>query len=167
VKKTMIHARAAAAVFIATLPLCAAAAAVAKPVVVVKLVQASVVTAPDGSSHLAPLDGSTPVGSGAAIRYTVSAKDTGTDAARGLALTGRIPEGTAFTPGSVRGPGGHSEFSLDGKSFSTRPMVKVNTPAGEVMQPADPGQYIMIRWVKDGPLDAKSSTAFSYDVRIK
>lgn len=163
----MTYARAAAALFIAALPLFAAAAAVAKPVVVVTLAQATVVTAADGTSHLAPLDGSAPVGSGTAIRYTVSAKDTGTDAARGLALSGRIPEGTAFTPGSVRGPGGHAEFSLDGKSFSPRPMVKVQTPAGEIMQAADPGQYVMIRWVKDGLLDAKSSIAFSYDVRVK
>jgi uncharacterized repeat protein (TIGR01451 family) len=163
----MTYARAAAAALIAALPLFAATAAFAKPVVVVTLAQATVVTAADGTSHVAVLDANTAIGSGVAIRYTVSAKDVGTDPARGLVLTGHVPQGTAFTPGSVRGPGGRAEFSLDGKSFSARPMVTVKTPAGDVLQPADPALYVMIRWTKDAPLDAKSIAAFSYDVHVK
>ena len=165
--ESMFRRGAIAAFLIALLSLCSAAAALAKPAVVVTLTQAAVVTAADGSTHLAQLDGSTPVDSGLTIRYTVRAKDNGSDPARRLALAGHIPQGTAFAPGSVSGPGGHAEFSLDGKSFSAHPMVTVKTPGGDVVQPADPAQYVMIRWLKDGPLEAKTSTGFSYEVRVK
>jgi uncharacterized repeat protein (TIGR01451 family) len=165
----MTYARAAATVaLIAALPVLAATAALAKPVVVITLAQATVVSAADGTSHLAPLDGSTPIASGVVIRYTISAKDTGTDAARGLELSGHVPSGTTFVVGSIHGPAGHAEFSLDGKSFSAQPMVAVKNPAGDVvMQPADPALYVMIRWTKNGPLVAQTSTAFTYDVKVK
>jgi uncharacterized repeat protein (TIGR01451 family) len=163
----MTYARAAAAILTAVLPALAATAAIAKPVVVVTLAQATVVTAADGAEHVAALTDNVPVTRGTAIRYTVSAKDTGTDPARRLALTGRVPSGTAYTPGSLRGPGGHAEYSLDGKTFSAHPMVAVKTSAGSVLQPADPAQYVVVRWVKDAPLDANTSTGFSYEVRVK
>jgi uncharacterized repeat protein (TIGR01451 family) len=143
------------------------APALAQPAVDVTLSQATVVTAADGTSHLVPLDGGVTVARGTLIRYTISAKDNGADPARRLALTGHIPPGTVFAPGSVRGPGGQAEYSLDGKSFSAHPMVAKATPAGEVMVPADPALYVMIRWIKDGPLAAKASIAFSYDVQLK
>ena len=164
----MTYTRAAGVLaLIAALPLFATAVAIAKPVVAITLAQATVVTAADGTSHLAALDGSTAIGSGVVIRYTVTAKDAGSDPARKLVLAGHVPSGTALRPGSVRGSGGHAEFSLDGKSFSTRPMVAVKTPAGDVMQPADPALYVMIRWLKDIPLAPQTSTAFSYDVIVK
>lgn len=131
------------------------------------LAQATVVTAADGTTHLAPLEGDTPVARGAVIRYTVTAKDTGTDAARHLALTGRIPSATAFVPGSIHGLGGHADYSLDGKTFAVRPMVATTTPTGTVMVPADPGQYVMVRWTMDGALAPAASASFSYDVRLK
>jgi uncharacterized repeat protein (TIGR01451 family) len=102
------------------------------------------------------------------IRYTINAKDTGSDAARRLELTGHVPAGTAFVAGSVHGPGGHAEFSLDAKTFSAHPMVAVKNAAGDVvMQPADPAQYVLIRWIKDGPLAAASLAGFAYDVRLQ
>jgi uncharacterized repeat protein (TIGR01451 family) len=161
----MTHAR-AAAILTVTLAF-TATAAFAKPVVVVTLAQATVVTAADGTQHLAALTDDVPVGRGTAIRYTISAKDTGSEPARQLALTGHVPSGTAYTPSSLRGPGGHAEFSLDGKTFSAHPMVSVKTPAGDVMQPADPASYVVVRWVKDAPLDANAGTSFSYEVRVK
>jgi hypothetical protein len=163
----MTHARTATAALIALLPLLAATAVFAKPVVVVTLSQATVVTSADGTQHLAPLTGSVPVTHGTAILYIVSAKDIGSDSARRLALTGRIPEGTAFTAGSLRGHGGHAEYSLDGKTFAARPMVAVKTSSGDVMEPADPAQYVVVRWIKDSPLEPQSSAAFTYEVQVK
>jgi len=151
----------------AILPLLSSTAAFAKPIVVLTLSQATVQTAADGVSHLAALNDTVPVARGVAIRYTISAKDLGSDPARHLALTGHVPAGTAYVQGSVRGPGGHAEFSLDGKSFSAHPMITVKTAAGDVIEPADAALYVMVRWVKDGPLAAKSVTAFSYDVQVQ
>jgi hypothetical protein len=163
----MAFPRAATASLIAILTVSAVSAAYAKPVVVVTLSQTTVVTASDGSQHFAALTDGVPVVRGTVIRYTVNAKDTSADPARRLALVGHVPSGTAYAPGSLRGPGGHAEFSLDGTSFSAHPMVAVKTAAGDVMQPADPAQYVMVRWVKDAPLEAKSSTAFFYEVQVK
>lgn len=139
----------------------------AKPAVVITLAQATVATAADGTSHLVPLDANVAIARGSTIRYTVSAKDVGSDAARGLALCGHIPAGTAFVAGSVRGPGGHAEYSLDGKTFSARPMVAKDTPGGSVLEPADPSRYVMVRWVKDAPLEAAAAVSFSYDVIVQ
>jgi hypothetical protein len=143
-------------------------AAFAKPVVLVALAQASVTTAPDGSVHLAPLEDSVSVAGGTIIRYTVSAKDVGSEPARHLALVGRIPAGTTYSDQSIHGSGGHAEFSLDGKTFAAHPVVVVRSASGaQTTVAADPAQYILIRWVKDTPLLAKASTAFSYDVIVK
>jgi uncharacterized repeat protein (TIGR01451 family) len=139
----------------------------AKPLITVTLSQAMVITGADGGVHLTAPDTSAPVAHGAVIRYTVSAKDVGTDEARRLQLLGHIPAPTAFVPGSVHGPGGHAEFSLDGKTFSAQPMIAKTTPAGSSMVPADPSAYVMVRWTKDAPLEANSSAGFSYDVRVK
>jgi len=159
---------AAAAALTAAFTLFAVTAVYAKPLVVVTLSQATVVTAADGTSHLAVLDGGTPIAKGVVIRYTISAKDTGSDPASRLELTGHVPPGTAFAAGSVRGPGGHAEFSLDAKTFSAHPMVAVKNAAGDVvMQPADPAQYVLIRWIKDGPLAAASTAGFAYDVQVQ
>jgi len=142
-------------------------AAFAKPVVLVALAQASVTTAPDGSVHLAPLEDSVSVAGGTIIRYTVSAKDVGSEPARHLALVGRIPAGTTYSDQSIHGSGGHAEFSLDGKTFATHPVVVVRSAGAQTTVAADPAQYVLIRWVKDAPLVAKTSTAFSYDVIVK
>ena len=151
----------------ALLPLLLNTAAFAKPIVVLTLSQASVQTTADGVAHLAALDDSVPVASGVAIRYTISAKDVGTDPARRLALAGRIPAGTTYSIDSIHGSGGHAEFSLDGKTFATHPVVVVRSAGAQTTVAADPAQYVLIRWVKDAPLVAKTSTAFSYDVIVK
>jgi uncharacterized repeat protein (TIGR01451 family) len=157
-----------AAAFIATLEFLYATVAFAKPAVVVTLSQATVITSADGTSHVVGLDANVAVNRGVVIRYTISAKDTGVDPARRLQLTGHVPPGTAFVAGSMRGPGGHTEFSLDGKTFSAHPLVAVRNAAGTVvMQPADPAQYVLIRWIKDGPLAPAAAVAFTYDVQVR
>ncbi len=164
----MTNARLAATAFLlAAVLFLASTPAWAKPVVVVTLSQGTVVTAADGTTHLAGMDAAGPIGRGVIIRYTITAKDTGTDVARRLELTGHIPLGTAFAPDSIHGPGGRAEFSLDGKVFSAHPMVTVKTATGDVLQPADPALYVMVRWIKDGPLAAATTSSFSYDVLVK
>jgi uncharacterized repeat protein (TIGR01451 family) len=145
----------------------AATSAFAQPTVAITLSQATVSTAADGTAHVAALETGIALAHGAVIRYTITAKDNGSEAARRLALTGHVPAGTSFSPGSVRGPGGHAEFSLDGKSFAAHPMIAKGTPAGDIMVPAGTDAYVMVRWIKDGPLAAQTSTAFSYDVTLK
>jgi len=135
--------------------------------VAVTLAQATVVTAADGTSHVTPLAAGVAVERGGLIRYTITAKNSGTDPARRLVLTGRIPAGTAFVEGSLHGAGGHAEYSLDSSSFSAQPMVTKTTPSGTTTVPADPSDYVMVRWIKDGALAAAAASAFSYDVRLK
>jgi uncharacterized repeat protein (TIGR01451 family) len=105
---------------------------------------------------------------GETVRYTLVAVNRGTDPALGLKPIGKIPAGTSFEAGSAAGAAARVEYSLDGgKTWSTSPTIKVQTPAGIVEKKADPSTYTAIRWTADKPLAPRAVAAYSYQVHIK
>lgn len=102
------------------------------------------------------------------VRYTILAINAGGKAAVALATVGPVPQKMEYVGGSASHPtGANVEYSLDGKIFSAQPMVVVNTPKGPVKKPADPAQYVAIRWTAQHPLAPKTRLRYTYEVRVK
>jgi len=143
--------------------------AFAKPLVALTLVGVIAEKDAAGKSIMVPVESVQPK-PGDAIHYTITASNTGSDAARAFVSQGRIPAGTAYEAGSstIAAPG-HIEFSLDaGKTWSAKPMVAVKNADGTtVMKPADPAAYTNIRWASGKELAAHASAAYSYVVIVK
>jgi uncharacterized repeat protein (TIGR01451 family) len=141
--------------------------ALAKPTVALHLQGALVERDASGSEKLTPIDG-VALQPGETVRYTIVATNVGTDPALGLRPTARIPAGTAYDVGSASKNAQRVEFSIDGgKTWSTSPMVRVQTQTGVVEKKADPSLYTMLRWVGGNAIGPKVTQVYSYAVRIK
>lgn len=141
-------------------------AAYARPVVSLKLAGSVIVHVADGKDSATPLE-KNPVRPGDLVRYEIDAANNGDSAAKSFTTIGKIPAGTAFVPGSASAATGPVEYSLDGgKTWSARPMVTVQTPAGPQTKPADPAAYTTIRWITSKPIEPKSTIAYTYEVRV-
>lgn len=102
------------------------------------------------------------------VRYTIVASNAGGKPAVALSTIGPVPQRTQYVDGSAsQGAGALVEYSLDGKTFSARPTITVNTSRGPVSKPAPPDEYVAIRWTSQRPLSPKHVERFSYEVRVK
>ena len=145
----------------------APAAALARPDVVLHLSGASVQKTASGEK-LTPLDPNVKLKTGEVVLWTLVANNKGSDPALHLEPSDKIPAGTAYITGSASTTGGAPQFSTDaGKTWSSKPMVTVQTSTGPVQKPADPSSYTNIRWIADKPLAPKGSARFTYEVRVK
>jgi uncharacterized repeat protein (TIGR01451 family) len=146
-----------------------AAVASARPVVVLKLEGDIVTRDSRGAEKLIAVADGAGFQPGQTVRYTIVASNKGADAALGLVPAARIPAGSAYDPGSASTSGAlRVEFSLDGgKTWSAKPLVKVQTANGTVEKPADPSLYTGLRWIGAKALEPKSNLTYSYQVRIK
>ncbi len=141
----------------------------ARPVVTLKL-QADLVQLDDkGVEKLVPVVDDSGLKPGDLVRYVIVASNTGTDAATHLVPQGKVPGGTVYEAGSAsKSDALRVEFSLDGgKTWSAKPVIKVQTEAGLVEKPADPSLYTTLRWIGAKPLAPKASETYTYQVRIK
>lgn len=163
----MTRSRIAGALALALVFLCSAVAVEARPAVDLRLQGVLVERSADGVEKTTPVADVT-LKPGETVRYTILATNHGTDAALGLKPTGKIPAGTAFDAGSAAGAAARVEYSLDGgKTWSTSPTVKVQTPNGIVEKKADPSTYTAIRWTADKPLAPRATAAYTYQVHIR
>lgn len=140
-------------------------AAVAAPHVVLALKQAQVMTH-DGKMSLeaVPAKGAK---RGALLRYTIVATNTGAKPAFDLAPVAKVPASTTFVAGSAT-PQMAVEYSLDGHSYSAKPMIKIKAADGKVkLVPANPSAYVALHWHDAHPLNPHATQTFSYEVRIK
>lgn len=146
--------------------LATAATALAKPNVQLHLSGVLVTRTADGHVTTTPIEKVTPK-KGELYRYTVVASNVGTDPALKLVTRENMPNGTAFVAGSASKVTGVAiEYSLDGKVWSARPLITVNTPKGLVRRPADPSAYAAVRWIAP-KVAPKSALTFTYEVRVK
>ena len=145
-----------------------ASAASAKPNVQLKLDGELVQHDAKGDVKLVPL-ASAELKTGQTVRYDIVATNQGTDPAAKLMPVGKIPSGTAYEAGSASSATSlRVEFSIDGgKTWAKSPTIKVTTPTGVVVKPADPSSYTTIRWIAAKPLAPKASLSYSYEVRLK
>ncbi|HEY8298000.1 MAG TPA: hypothetical protein VIG32_08270 [Candidatus Baltobacteraceae bacterium] len=112
-----------------------------------------------------PIDGLV-LKAGDLVRYTIAATNSGTSPALALVPVGQIPKATSYVPGSAHANGATPEFTLDGKSWSPRPLLITKTPRGTISRPADPALYRAVRWISRHPLAANKRVVYSYDVRV-
>ena len=152
----------------AAVVLLSASAAFARPDVVLHLSAAVVEKAPGGAERVVPLEPSAKLKTGQVVRYTISAYNQGSDPALHLSPVGKVPAGMAYVAGSASDSVTHIEFSIDGgKTWSTKPLVTVESVAGPVTKLAEPSSFNAIRWTRGKPLTPKGSARFSYEVRVK
>jgi len=138
--------------------------ALARPIVRLHL-SGALLQQHDGRQVQKPIDGLV-LKAGDLIRYSIVATNAGDSPALSLIPVGPIPKSTAYVPGSARGNDATLEFSLDGKTWSKKPMLSIQTAHGVVKKPADPVLYKAIRWITKGALAAHKQLVFSYDVRV-
>lgn len=145
-----------------------AGSATAKPNVQLKLDGELVQRDAKGVEKFVPIT-SEALKTGETVRYDIVAMNVGTDPATKLMPVGRIPSGTKYEAGSASASGSlRVEFSIDGgKTWSKSPTIRVTTPTGVVLKPADPASYTEIRWIAAKPLAPKASVSYSYEVRVK
>lgn len=145
-----------------------ATAAFARPNVVLALSGATVEKTASGAEKYVPLVPDQKLKAGEVVRWTIVGTNKGSDAALHFTPTDKLPAGTAYIAGSASTTGGRVEFSLDeGKTWSSKPMVTVQSATGPVSKPADPSSFTNIRWIADKPLAPKGSARFVYEVRVK
>lgn len=146
--------------------LSAAPHAPAHPAVRLQL-SGDLITIADGKTVATPVEKAV-LKKGDLVRYTIVASNAGAKPAVSLSTVGPVPQRTQYVGGSASHASGASiEYSLDGKAWSAQPMVTVTTDHGPVQKPADPAQYVAVRWLAQRALAPKQSVHYSYEVRVK
>jgi uncharacterized repeat protein (TIGR01451 family) len=88
---------------------------------------------------------------GEVVYYTVRVKNVGSNFARDVIITQRIPVNTTYVEGSASGPGANVTFSVDGgQMFEPAHKLTINVEGNT--QLAQPAQYTHIRWHLRNPL---------------
>jgi uncharacterized repeat protein (TIGR01451 family) len=143
------------------------ALAFARPDVKVHLNGAIVQKNAKGQTTLYPVNGVT-LHPGQVIRYTIDATNSGSDAALEFTTAGQIPARTQYVAGSVSAPQSTVvEYSLDGKSWSTRPAIAVKTAHGIARKTAKPSAYVAIRFTSKSALAPSATFHYTYEVVVK
>lgn len=110
--------------------------------------------------------GNQKITAGARVRFVIEAHNAGASRVLHLTPSDPIPVHMSYVPGSAKDGQSTVEFSLDGKTFSEHPTVKVKTAKGMVSKPADPSSYRAIRWVTRVPLPANHTFTYSYEAQV-
>lgn len=101
-----------------------------------------------------------PVHPGDIVRYRMQAENTGAMPISGLVVTQPVPAGTAYVTHSGDGPA--PIYSLDGRSFSDKPLRL--GPTGAI--PAAPDAYTALRW-QFPTLAPHASATVAYLVKVR
>jgi uncharacterized repeat protein (TIGR01451 family) len=118
-----------------------------------------------GAERLVPSE-RTAVAPGGRLRITIAAANDGDRPAQNVTIRESIERDQIFA-GSAD-PAAHVEYSLDnGKSWSSAPTVKVQTPNGLVERKALPSEYTALRWVEQPAIPPSGKATFTYDVILK
>jgi uncharacterized repeat protein (TIGR01451 family) len=145
-------------------PTCAPAA----PCVNLQLTGAAYARQPDGTYKEVALDSAT-LKSGDKVRYTILATNKGSAPALHLVPSDPFPARMAYVAGSATATSAATaEFTLDGKTWSAKPMVSVKSASGTVIsKPAPASDYKGIRWAMTAPLAPQASAKFAFEVLVK
>ena len=105
---------------------------------------------------------------GDVLVYTLRYRNVGTGPAVGATLSDPIPDGTVLVPGSVEAAPAHVLYSLDGKTYSARPIVRRTNASGveeEVDAPAELVRHIRVALPDELPAGSSGSTSFKVIVQ--
>lgn len=115
------------------------------------------------------LDKAEAVKPGEVLHWTISSENKGDGEAKDYKVVGKIPAGTEFVEGSAK-PEGSAKvtYSLDGKNFSTKPMIEEKQADGSVKSvPAPSSMYKQVRFEWENSLNPNEKLNASYDVKVK
>ncbi len=140
------------------------AAALARPMVSLHL-SAFIIGQSQGHVSQTPLANKT-VQAGDRVRFVIEARNSGSSSALHLMPSDPIPAHMTYIVGSARDGQSTVQFSVDGKTWSEHPVLRVKTSKGIVSKPADPSMYRAIRWVTHVPLPANHSFTYSYEAQV-
>ena len=106
---------------------------------------------------------------GEILDWTMTSENQGTGPALEYKTVGHIPRGTEFVPGSPKGDGAKTVFSIDGgKSFSPQPMIEEKQADGSSkLVPAPASSYTQLRYEWSIPLEPGQKISATYQVRVK
>ena len=143
-----------------------AMASAAPPKVALSL-SGAVITMVRDKTVASPLAGK-PVKRGETIRYTILAKNIGSQPALALVPKGKVPTNTEFLRVLNVPKGTRVEYTLDGTAWSPKPMITVMGKDGKPHRAAaPPALFHGVRWIVEGPLPAHQMLSFPYEVRVK
>lgn len=106
-----------------------------------------------------------PLRAGDEMHYTIVARNEGSAAALHVRTDGHIPAHTTYVAGSARAPRGAATFSLDGKHWSSEPMLRIAHGKGHQLRPAPVALYQGIQFTA-AVIPPHASVTYSYDVRV-
>jgi len=105
---------------------------------------------------------------GQVVEYRIFATNSGetTLPAGRVQIYGPVQEMMEFVPNSATASSERvlTEFSVDGESFSTPPVL---VGEGEDRRVADPNEYVMIRWTLLVPMEPGQEEPFFYRVVVR
>lgn len=107
-----------------------------------------------------------PLQAGERVRFVLEARNDGSTPALRLTPSDPIPAHMSYVAGTAQDGSATVEFTLDGKTWSARPMVAVKTPKGVVKRAADPSLYKAIRWVTHTALPAHKAFTYSFVAQV-
>lgn len=109
------------------------------------------------------------IASGEIVQYTLSYKNSGTEAARDVVINDPIPEGTVYIAGSASEKG-KLTFSIDGgKTFNSAPLVTYEVAVDgnkKEKRVAGTDLYTHIRWVIDR-VEPGAGGKVNFKVKVK
>jgi uncharacterized repeat protein (TIGR01451 family) len=104
---------------------------------------------------------------GTEVIYTITAKNTGAEAADNIVVTNPVPEHTVYIDGSAFGTGTNITFSVDGgKSFDQGKKLTVKDAKGKA-RPAKADDYTHVRWTFQFSLQPGQEAPVWYRTRVK
>jgi uncharacterized repeat protein (TIGR01451 family) len=121
----------------------------------------------DGKVTRKPVQGLT-LHTGDVVEYSIDATNTGDQAALGFSSVGPVPAHMQYVAASARAAQPAAiEYSVDGNTWSARPMRMTKTARGEQRRPAPPSAYVSVRFIATRALAPKATFHYSYEVVVK
>lgn len=105
---------------------------------------------------------------GDVLRYRLTFTNSAPRAIRSVALANPVPAGLQFVAGSAKASraDARAEFSVDGRTWSARPMETVTVDGRQVERPVAPERYTAVRWVVDGPVAPAAVVTAEFEARL-
>ena len=104
---------------------------------------------------------------GTEVIYTITATNTGSEAADNIVVTNPIPPQTVYVDGSASGANTVIMFSVDGgNSYDMAAKLTIKNAAG-VARPATAADYTHVRWTFGYSLDPGQKGDVWYRTRVK
>ncbi|MGB5472418.1 MAG: hypothetical protein WBQ78_02945 [Gammaproteobacteria bacterium] len=104
---------------------------------------------------------------GTEVIYTITAKNTGTEAADHIVVTNPVPEQTVYVDGSASGSGTDIAFSVDGgNTYDTAEKLTIEDADGNP-RAARAEDYTHVRWTLQSNLEPEREVPVWYRARVK